>query len=157
MSYSDVSKKYYGQRIGLSILNGSNISSFLGSLWTKLHGSEKKFAEKKETGKHLCWSSLSHPRLNWGCIGCKYIARWQHLSQIKATLLWPVENVFSPIKTQQATSGTNAATYKLMEPHWTQSDVNATLDGSTHPGWKILIDKAYFELWKMQQAFIRDQ
>ena len=123
----------------------------------KLNGSGKKIRGEKGAGKYLSWSSLSHPRLNWGRIGCKYIARWQHLSQIKAGLLWLVENVFSTIKTQQATSGTNAATYKLMEPHWAQSDVNATLDDSTHPGWNILIDETYFELWKMQQAFIRDQ
>ena len=53
----------------------------------------------------------------WGSIRCKHIAREQHLSQIKARLLRLVENVFSPIKMQQATSGTNAATYTLMEPH----------------------------------------
>ena len=52
-----------------------------------------------------------------GSIRCKHIVRWQHLSQIKAILLWLDENVFSPIKTQQATSRTSAATYKLMEPH----------------------------------------
>ena len=28
-----------------------------------------------------------------------------------------VENILSPIKTQQATSGASAATYKLMECH----------------------------------------
>ena len=57
-----------------------------------------------------------------GSIRCKQIVRWQHLSQIKARLLWLVENVFSPIKTQQATSGTSAATNKLMEPHWSNRD-----------------------------------
>ena len=34
-------------------------------------------------------------------------------------LLRLVENVFSPIKTQQAKSGTSAATYELAEPHST--------------------------------------
>ena len=42
---------------------------------------------------------------------------WQHLSQIKARLFWIVENVFFLMKTQQALSGTSAATCKLMEPH----------------------------------------
>ena len=50
-------------------------------------------------------------RFQLGSIRCKHIVRWQHLSRIKARLLWLVENVFSPIKTQQATSGTSAATY----------------------------------------------
>ena len=45
-------------------------------------------------------------------------ARWQHWSQIKARLLWLVENAFSQIKTQQAASGTSVATYELMVPHW---------------------------------------
>ena len=49
-----------------------------------------------------------------GSIRCKPIVRWQHLSRIKARLLWLAENVISPIKTQQATSGTSAATYKVM-------------------------------------------
>ena len=53
-----------------------------------------------------------------GSIKCKHIVRWQHLSRIKARLYWLVENDFFPIKTQQATSGTSAATYELMEPHW---------------------------------------
>ena len=61
----------------------------------------------------------------WGSIRCKHIAREQHLSQIKARLLWLDENVFSPIKTQQATSGTSAATYKLMEPHWLEAITSA--------------------------------
>ena len=55
--------------------------------------------------------------LKLGSITCKNIVRGQHLSPIKARLLWLVENVFSPIKMQQATSGTSAATYELMEPH----------------------------------------
>ena len=53
-----------------------------------------------------------------GAIRCKQIIRWQHLSRIKARLLWLAENAISPIKTHQAASGTSAATYKLMEPHW---------------------------------------
>ena len=48
-------------------------------------------------------------------ISCEHIVRWQHLSQIKDRLFWPVENVFSFTKTQQAKSGTSVATYKLME------------------------------------------
>ena len=52
--------------------------------------------------------------INWGSIRCKHVARWQHLSLIKARLLWLVENVFSPIK--MPSSGTSAVTYKLMEP-----------------------------------------
>ena len=32
-------------------------------------------------------------------------------------MLWLVENAFSPIEAQQLTSGTSAATHKLMEPH----------------------------------------
>ena len=53
----------------------------------------------------------------WGSIRCKLVFRWQHLSQIKARLLWLVENVFFLMKTQQAISGTSAATCQLMEPH----------------------------------------
>ena len=53
-----------------------------------------------------------------GSIRCKHVVRWQHLSRIKAKLLWLFENVLSPIKKQQATSRTSAATYKLMEPHY---------------------------------------
>ena len=53
-----------------------------------------------------------------GSIRCKHIVRGQHISQIKAMLLGQVDSVFSHIKAQQATSGTSAATYKLMEPHW---------------------------------------
>ena len=53
-----------------------------------------------------------------GSIRCKQIVGWQHLCRIKARLLWLLEKVFPPIKTQQATSGTSAATYKVMEPHW---------------------------------------
>ena len=52
-----------------------------------------------------------------GSVRCKHIVRWQHLSQIKVMLLWLDENVFSLIKTQQATYRTSAAAYKLMEPH----------------------------------------
>ena len=44
------------------------------------------------------------------------VVRCQHLSQIKARLLCLAENVISPIKTRQATSGTSAAAYKLMDP-----------------------------------------
>ena len=46
------------------------------------------------------------------------MVRGQHLSQIKARLLWLAENVISPIKTQHATTGTSAATYKVLEPHY---------------------------------------
>ena len=53
----------------------------------------------------------------WGSIRCKHIVRRQQLSQRKARLLWLVENAFSPIAVQQLTSGTSAATHKLMEPH----------------------------------------
>ena len=75
--------------------------------------------------KHLLYSKINHIErhmiglmlIQLGSIRCKHIVRWQHLSQIKARLLWLVKNVFSTIKTQQATSGTCAATYKLMEPH----------------------------------------
>ena len=49
----------------------------------------------------------------WVSIRCKHVARWQ---QIKARLFWLAENVVLPMKTQQAISGTSAATYKLMEP-----------------------------------------
>ena len=41
-----------------------------------------------------------------------------------------------------------------------ESDVNTMLDGSTYPRWKIswaATRKLYFELWKTQQANIRDQ
>ena len=58
--------------------------------------------------------------LEWGSIRCKHIVKGQRISQIKARLLGQVENVFSHIKTQQATSGTSAAIYKLMEPHCSQ-------------------------------------
>ena len=56
--------------------------------------------------------------IQWGSIRCKRVIRWQHLSQIKARLFWIVENVFFLMKTQQAISGTSAATCKLMESHW---------------------------------------
>ena len=59
----------------------------------------------------FCW----RPEL--GSIRNKQIIWWQHLSRIKARLFWQDENVSSPIKMQQATSGTSAATYKMMEPH----------------------------------------
>ena len=52
-----------------------------------------------------------------GSVRCIHIVRWQHLSRIKARLFWLAKNVFSPIQMQQATSGTSAATYELMEPH----------------------------------------
>ena len=42
---------------------------------------------------------------NWGSIRWKHVVRGQNLSQIKARLLWQVENVLSLIKTQQPTSG----------------------------------------------------
>ena len=54
-----------------------------------------------------------------GSIRRKHIIRWQHLSRIKARLLWRVEKVFFPIKTQQGTSVTSAATFELMEPQST--------------------------------------
>ena len=41
---------------------------------------------------------------------------YDRAAQIKTRLLRLVENVFSPIKTQQATSATRATTYKLMKP-----------------------------------------
>ena len=46
------------------------------------------------------------------------------LIQEKASLLWLAENVVSPIKLQQATSGTSAATHKVMEPHWSNVQLN---------------------------------
>ena len=52
-----------------------------------------------------------------GSIRCKHVIRWQPLSRKKARLFWIVENVFFLMKTQQAISGTSAATCKLMEPH----------------------------------------
>ena len=72
------------------------------------------FLSKSPLNAFNCFSLLQS-----GFIRCKHIVRWQHLSRIKARLLWLVENVFSPIKMQQATSGTSAATYELMEPHCT--------------------------------------
>ena len=56
--------------------------------------------------------SMYVPGVQLGSIQCKQIVKWQHLSRIKARLLWLVEIFFSPIKTQQATTGTSAATYK---------------------------------------------
>ena len=67
--------------------------------------------EERREYQQLYWNQ-------WGSIRCKHVARWQHLSQIKARLFWLVENVFFPMKTQQAISGTSAATCQLMEPHW---------------------------------------
>ena len=75
----------------------------------------------------------------WGSIRCKHVVRGQHLSQIKARLLWLVENVLSPIKTQQPKSGTSAATYRLMEPQWRPPDSNPakTVTHWKYPGSKI--------------------
>ena len=56
------------------------------------------------------------------------MVRGLHLSQIKARLLGPVEDVFSQINMQQATSGTSAATYKLIEPYYPKHFVKLSSD-----------------------------
>ena len=48
-------------------------------------------------------------------IRSKHNVRWQHLSQMKDE---PVGKLSFTIKMQQAMSRTNAATYKLTEPHF---------------------------------------
>ena len=68
---------------------------------------------------------------HWGSIRGKHIVRGQHLSQIKARLLWLVENVISQIKTQQAISRTSAATDKLMETLWPPPQLNVLHARST--------------------------
>ena len=60
--------------------------------------------------------------LNWD----QHNVLWQHLSKMKARLLWPA-NFSLPIKMKQFKSGTSAATYKLTSwwgPYWrTQTKV----------------------------------
>ena len=70
---------------------------------------------QRQSLRHVLVTALSFYNFQLGSIRCKHIVRWQCLSQIKARLLWLVENAFSPTKTQQAISGTSAATYKLKE------------------------------------------
>ena len=60
--------------------------------------------------------------MKWGYISYKYIVKRKDLSQIKAWSFWLVENLFFPLNTQQAISGTSAATYKLttvLNARWT--------------------------------------
>ena len=64
----------------------------------------------------LMFYPKSENALVLGSIRCKHSVRWQHLSQIKASSLWLAENVFSPIKTERATSEASAATNKQMDP-----------------------------------------
>ena len=58
-----------------------------------------------------------HLEFECGSIRCKHIVRWQHLSQMKARLLWLVKKNFFQLKTLQAKSRISAATYDLMETH----------------------------------------
>ena len=102
------------------------------TLWTSVYNQEKMLMSKKKEAR-------SGRSSQWGSIRCKHVVRGQHLSQIKARLLWLVENVLSPIKTQQPKSGTSAATYRLMEPQWRPPDSNPakTVTHWKYPGSKI--------------------
>ena len=75
---------------------------------------------QRQSLRHVLETALSFNNLKLGSIRCKHIVRWQYLSQIKARLFGLVENIFFQLKMLQAKSGTSAATYDLMEPHWCQ-------------------------------------
>ena len=76
----------------------------------------------------------------WSLAELDTIFRKQHLPKIKARLLWLVEHVFSPIKTQQATSEASVATNELMEPrfdHMTLRPIIRSSQKLKYHGWKF--------------------
>ncbi len=53
----------------------------------------------------------------WKGINCKQSTRWQHLSWLKASAFFSLQNCFSCFKTQQLILGTGIAIWWLTEPH----------------------------------------
>ena len=88
---------------------------FIQRSWVQIPREAKNLSRQKKINGNDCFSWTNFFQL--GSIRCKHVVRWQHLSWINARLLWLVEDVISPIKMQQATSLSSAATYKLMKPY----------------------------------------
>jgi hypothetical protein len=53
----------------------------------------------------------------WKGINHKQSTRWQHLSRLKASVFFSLENFFSCYETQQLLLGTGAAIWWVTEPH----------------------------------------
>jgi hypothetical protein len=60
-----------------------------------------------------------HPFKEWKGINRKQNTRWQHLSWLKASAFFSLQNKFSCYKTQQLILGTGIAIWWLTEPHCT--------------------------------------
>jgi len=55
--------------------------------------------------------------MQWKGINHKQSTRWQHLSQLKASAFFSLQNIFSCYETQQLILGTGTAIWWVTEPH----------------------------------------
>ncbi len=55
--------------------------------------------------------------IQWQGISCKHNARWQHLSRLKASAFFSLQNFFSCYKKHQLILGTGTAIWWVTEPH----------------------------------------
>ena len=53
----------------------------------------------------------------WKGINRKQSTKWQHLSQLKASAFFSLQNVFTCYETQQLILGTGTAIWWVTEPH----------------------------------------
>ncbi len=56
--------------------------------------------------------------MQWKGINRKQSTRWQHLSRLKASAFFSLQNFFSCYETQQLILGTGTAIWWVTEPHW---------------------------------------
>ncbi len=54
----------------------------------------------------------------WKGINSKQNTRWQHLSRLKASAFFSLQENFSCYETQQLILGTGTAIWWVTEPHW---------------------------------------
>ncbi len=59
-------------------------------------------------------------RTQWKGINSKQSTRWQHLSQLKASMFFSLQKFFSCYETQQLILGTGTAIWWVTEPHLRQ-------------------------------------
>jgi hypothetical protein len=68
----------------------------------------------------LCYLILYYLKnclVQWKGINCKQSTRWQHISRLKASAFFSLQNFFSCYETPQLILGTGTAIWWVKEPH----------------------------------------
>ena len=96
--------------------------------------------------KYICPSKIQAFVVNrlmlhyeWKGINRKQSTRWQHLSRLKASAFFSLQNIFSCYKTQQLILGTGIAIWWLTEPHY------AEFSGA---GYGVSVQQCYFKRYE---------